>query len=222
MPRHCLPHPALIAKTTKGTTMRIALISGSHRKASESSRVAAYLAGRLEALVPGTETEVIDLAGNPLPLWDETAWVAGSPLQAQWAPYATRLQAAAGLVVISPEWSGMVPPGLKNFFLLASPKEIGHKPALIVTVSAGRGGSYPVDELRISSYKNTRVCYIPEHLIVRNVGQMFKGDEPSGEDDAYLRGRANHALRVLLSYTAALTPMRGEGYVFDGNYPSGM
>ena len=42
---------------------------------------------------------------------------------------------------------------------------MAHKPGLIVTVSAGLGGSYPVTELRISSHKNTRLCYIPDHVL---------------------------------------------------------
>ena len=80
------------------------------------------------------------------------------------------------LVVMSPEWSGMVPAGLKNFFLLCGADHLAHKPGLIVGVSASLGGSYPIAELRTSSYKNTRLCYIPDHVIVRNVGQMLKAD----------------------------------------------
>ena len=70
-----------------------------------------------------------------------------------------------------------------------------HEPGLIVTVSAGAGGSYPVTELRISSYKNTRLCYIPDHVIVRNVGQMLHGDQPAEEHDQALRGRITYSLR---------------------------
>src|SRR5271154_3481217 len=120
--------------------MHIALISGSHRQNSQSLRVTKYLAGRLAALATGVSTDIIELTGNPLPLWDESMWQAGSALQKQWEPYAKRLQAADGLVVTSPEWNGMVPAGLKNFFLYATPKEIGHKPGMIVTVSSSRGG----------------------------------------------------------------------------------
>ncbi|NTU76949.1 MAG: NAD(P)H-dependent oxidoreductase, partial [Alphaproteobacteria bacterium] len=143
--------------------MRLVLLSGSHRPSSQSARVAKYLESRLPLLESGVRADIIDLAGNPLPLWDEGMWQKDSDRQKQWAPYAERLSKADGLAVISPEWSGMVPAGLKNFFLYCSDREIGHKPGLIVTVSATRGGSYPVDELRISSYKNTRLCYIPDH-----------------------------------------------------------
>lgn len=202
--------------------MHITIISGSHRPNSQSRRVGNYLATRLTSLNTTTTTDIIDLAGNPLPLWDESAWEPGSPLSQQWQPYAERLQAAAGVVVISPEWSGMAPAGLKNFFLYAAPKDIGHKPALIVGVSASRGGAYPVDELRISSYKNTRLLYIPEHLIIRDVATIFATPEPAHPDDAYLRERADFALTVLLAYSTALTPLRESGVTVNKKFANGM
>ncbi len=44
------------------------------------------------------------------------------------------------LFVIAPEWHGMVPAALKNFFLLwAATGELSHKPALPCAVSAAEG-----------------------------------------------------------------------------------
>lgn len=202
--------------------MKIALISGSHRQNSQSLRITQYLAGRLAKLDASVSTDIIELKGNPLPLWDESMWQAGSALQKQWEPYAKRLRAADGFVVTSPEWSGMVPAGLKNFFLYCSPQEIGHKPGMIAAVSSSYGGAYPVDELRISSYKNTMLCYIPEHLIVRNAEKIFAGETPSGKEDEYMRGRADFTLRILLAYAKALKPMRDAGGLYDKAYPYGM
>ena len=202
--------------------MHYVLISGSHRQNSQSSRVATYLEQRLKTLEAGSTTDIVNLAGNPLPLWDESAWQAGSELQQMWQPYSDRLKQADGLVVIAPEWAGMVPAGLKNFFLFASGAEVGHKPALITTVSAARGGSYPVDELRVSSYKNNKIAYLPEHLIVQFVEKKFAGEQPVDEDDKYLRGRADFALRNLIAYTGALKSVRESGVVFDKQYPFGM
>ena len=51
------------------------------------------------------------------------------------------------MAVVSPEWNGMVPSMLTNFFLLCSNNELAHKPGLLVGVSSGTGGSYPVAEL---------------------------------------------------------------------------
>jgi NAD(P)H-dependent FMN reductase len=202
--------------------MHIVLISGSHRQNSQSLRVTKYLAGRLAKLDGAPSTDIIELTGNPLPLWDESMWQKDSALRKQWEPYAKRLKAADGFVVVSPEWNGMVPAGLKNLFLYWSPDEVGHKPAMIATVSASRGGSYPVNELRTSSYKNSFICYIPQHLIVREVAKMFEGDTPSGKDDEYMRGRADFTLCILLEYTKAFKPMRESGAVFDAKYANGM
>jgi NAD(P)H-dependent FMN reductase len=184
--------------------MHIVLISGTTRKGGQSLRVAQYLNERLPVLDGSITTDLIDLTGNPLPFWDETFWKAGSELQKVWDPFARRLHFAAGLVVISPEWHGMVPAGLKNFFLFCSPKEIGHKPALIVTCSASRGGAYPVNELRTSSYKNSMVCYIPQHLIVREVNNVLGRGNPANKEDEYIRDRADYSLRVLLAYARRL------------------
>jgi azobenzene reductase len=203
--------------------MHITLISGSHRKTSQSGRVTQYLAARLPKLDAATTTDIIDLAGNPLPLWDDEFWKAGGNLQKQWQPYGERLQKAEGLVVISPEWHGMVPAGLKNFLLYCgTPKEVGHKPGLIVTVSASRGGAYPVNELRTSGYKNSRICYIPEHLIVRNAEKMLNGDTPADKDDEFLRDRADFALRILLDYAKALKAVRENPAIYERKYASGM
>jgi NAD(P)H-dependent FMN reductase len=204
--------------------MHIVLISGSHRVNSQSLRVTKYLAARLEKLEPGTSTDIIALTGNPLPLWDESFMQKDgqSDLQKKWEPYKKRLQVADGFVVTSPEWHGMVPAGLKNFFLFCSPKEVGHKPALITTVSASRNGAYPVDELRISSYKNSRICYIPEQIIVRDAATIFVGDTPSGKEDEFLHDRADFALRVLVDYTKALKPVRDNPALWEKKYSSGM
>ena len=64
--------------------MQIAIIVGSHRKDSQSSRVGAYIARDLARIDPSVTVDTIDLAGNPLPLWDESLWQGDSPLAAQW------------------------------------------------------------------------------------------------------------------------------------------
>ena len=121
--------------------MQIAIVVGSHRKESQSSRVGAYIASDLARIDPSVTVDTIDLAGNPLPLWDESVWQGDSALSALWKPYRDRMRRADGFVIIAPEWAGMVPPGLKNLLLFAGPKEVGHKPAMIVAVSASRGGA---------------------------------------------------------------------------------
>ncbi len=202
--------------------MQIAIIVGSHRNDSQSSRVGRYVAGDLSRIDPAVSVDTIDLAGNPLPLWDESIWQGGSDLAAAWKPYRDRLRAADGFVIIAPEWAGMVPPGLKNFLLFAGPKEVGHKPALIVAVSASRGGSYPVNELRTSGYKNSRLLYIPEHVLVQDVADVLSGETPAGDRDAWLRRRLEFAERILLEYARALALIRASGLTVHADFPYGM
>jgi NAD(P)H-dependent FMN reductase len=195
--------------------MNIAIISGSHRPKSQSSKVAQFIKLTIEKELSGAGATVLDLAGNPLPLWDESAWKDDPKWATTWKPMAAVLKSADAFVVISPEWSGMVPPGLKNFFLLCG-KELANKPALITAVSASRGGAYPVAELRMSSYKNTMICYIPEHIIVRNAESVLNdyNSPPASEDDKYLRLRISYSVKILEQYGRALKTVRESG-VFD-------
>ena len=202
--------------------MQIAIVVGSHRKESQSSRVGAYIASDLARIDPSATVDTIDLAGNPLPLWDESVWQGDSALSALWKPYRDRMRRADGFVIIAPEWAGMVPPGLKNLLLFAGPKEVGHKPAMIVAVSASRGGSYPVNELRTSGYKNSRLVYIPEHVLIHDVNDMLLGATPASDRDAWLRRRIEFADRILLEYAKALAPIRTSGLTEHADFPYGM
>ena len=202
--------------------MQIAIVVGSHRKESQSSRVGAYIAIDLARIDPSLTVDTIDLAGNPLPLWDESVWQGDSALSALWKPYRDRMRRADGFVIIAPEWGGMVPPGLKNLLLFAGPKEVGHKPAMIVAVSASRGGSYPVNELRTSGYKNSRLVYIPEHVLIHDVNDMLLGATPASDRDAWLRRRIEFADRILLEYAKALAPIRTSGLTEHADFPYGM
>lgn len=200
--------------------MKIAIISGSHRESSQSEKVARYIHKAL--LACHVESDVITLAKNPLPLWDEGVWGEDAKWQRLWSPIAETLTKSSALVLVSPEWSGMVPPGLKNFLLLCSSREVGHKPALIVSVSSGIGGSYPVAELRGSSYKNNRLVYIPDHVIVRNVESVLSSDEPDGERDIAIRERIQYSLNLLIEYAQALAQVRESGVINHKDFPYGM
>lgn len=167
-------------------------------------------------------TYLLSLSDNPLPLWDEGVWGDDPKWRDLWSPIAAELGDSGGFVIVAPEWSGMVPAGLKNFFPLCGGDVLAHKPVLIVTVSASLGGSYPVVELRTSSYKNTRICYIPDHVIIRNVGRMLQGDQPNDEHDASVRERIYYSLRLLLQYSKALESVRSSGVIDLKSFPYGM
>ncbi len=188
--------------------MKIGIISGSHRTSSQSEKVANYMSARLKA--EGADTWIFPLAGNPLPLWDESIWKGDPAWVERLQPIQKELKECDGFIVIAPEWHGMVPAGLKNFFLLFGQSELGHKPALLTSVSSSEGGAYPIAEMRSSSYKNNRICYLPEHLILRKVEKVLNEDaqDNNEEMDTYYRERIDWALGILRGYTVALKSMR--------------
>lgn len=183
--------------------LNIALVAGSSRNNSQSGKVARAMRQRLIELghTSHESSSVIDLGLAPLPLWpaEDTG---------PWNLYRQQLAAADALVIIAPEWNGMACPAIKNFFIYASKAELAHKPGLLVGVSSGIGGAYPIAELRASSYKNCRLCYLPEHLIVRQVEKVLNGPQAVDEADERIRGRIDYALDVLVRYGHALQPVR--------------
>ncbi len=204
--------------------MKISIISGSSRKDSQSEKVARYIQDTLSEKALCDETWLYSLKGNPLPLWDESIWDGNPEWQERLQPISEQLASSDGFVVIAPEWHGQVPSGLKNFFLMWGKGELAHKPALIVTVSSADGGAYPVAELRMSSYKNNRICYIPEQIIVRNVESVLNENEADNNPDAdqYFRSRFAYALGVLKEYAVALRKVRESGAADLSVFKNGM
>ncbi|MFO7552040.1 MAG: NAD(P)H-dependent oxidoreductase [Haliea sp.] len=206
--------------------MKIGIISGSHRPDSQSSKVGRHIEQTLTQQALCDSCWFYDLGGNPLPLWEEGVWDDDNQhWQQLLQPLREELHSCDGLVIISPEWHGMVPAGLKNFLLMwAAGGELAHKPALIVTVSASAGGAYPVAELRMSGYKNSRLCFLPEHLIVRNVGSVFNADSEDNDPKSqqYLSERLLYCLRLLREYALALRQVRQSGKASLEVYSTGM
>ena len=203
--------------------MKISVINGSHRENSQSLKVAKYI----QTLLDGGISEhswLFSLRGNPLPLWDEGVWDGEPKWKTLLTPIKEQLASSDAFVVISPEWHGQVPAGLKNFFLLFGKNELGHKPALIVSVSSGDGGAYPVAELRMSSYKNSRICYIPEHVIIRHVEKVLNDNSQDNDarSDPYIRERLQWALKVLKQYGTALKQVRESGVAESDKFKNGM
>ena len=202
--------------------MNYIIISGSHRENSQSEKVSKWLEHQLQN--QGEEISIVNLAGNPFPLWSEDAWNDDSELSKKMVPILDLFKKADGIIIVSPEWSGMVPGGLKNFLLYLDPEHVGHKPTLLVGVSASRGGSYPIAELRMSGYKNSKMVYIPDHLIVQNVKDVMNDMEPTSPEkaDGYIRERALFSLGTLGGYTAALKPIRTSDKLLNDKFEYGM
>ncbi|MEB8432555.1 NAD(P)H-dependent oxidoreductase [Cocleimonas sp. KMM 6892] len=203
--------------------MKISIISGSHRQNSQSIKVSKHIEKTLLKSTLSDETYLLSLAGNPIPLWDESIWEGDEEWKRILNPISDELESSDGFVIVTPEYHGQVPAALKNFFLMWK-KQLAHKPALIVAVSSVDGGSYPVAELRMSSYKNNRICYLPEHLIIRNVESVLNDDEEknNSESDAYFRERIQWSLGILNEYSKALKTVRDSGVTDTDKFTNGM
>jgi NAD(P)H-dependent FMN reductase len=205
--------------------MKITIISSSQRSKSESRRVGEYIKKVLANKVLSLSGEIIhiDLVDLKLPFFDATL-EENEELQKIWNPISKILNESDGFVFITPEWNGMASPILKNLFMFID-EEIAHKPALLVSVSAGLGGgAYPIAELRGNTSKNNYVCYIPNHVIVRNVNECLV-DEVINKDnksDVVARDRIDFSLDTLIAYAKALKNMRTSEKIDWFKFSSGM
>ena len=203
--------------------MRIGIITGSHRKDSQSAKVGHFIAAALERR-GGIGTWTLDLGKTPLPLWDEMLWSQGE----QWSELPAlkaQLDSSDAFVMIAPEWHGMVPAALKNFLLLwAAGSELSHKPALPCAVSATDGGAYVIAELRMSSYKNNRLCWLPENLIARQVKAICNENETLNDEalQARFAARNEYALDLLVAYANALRDVRALGIIDHETFMNGV
>ena len=164
--------------------MKISIISASHRTNSQSKKISNFIEKDVLNLNPDLDIFSLDLADSSLPLW--------SPDKKNGK---------------GPEYGGMATPAAKNIFLLCGNGEFAHKPGLIVSVSSGNGGAYPIAELRSSSYKNTHIMWIPENIIIRNVEEFNPGSHGKNIPN-WLDGRIDYVLNLLLVYASNMKPLR--------------
>ncbi|NAX45506.1 NADPH-dependent FMN reductase [Photobacterium halotolerans] len=198
--------------------MKLSIISGSHREQSYSMKAAAYLQ-TLADEQGFEETEIMDLSTLNLPLWNEGVW-SGSDEWSGWRVLAEGLKTSDAVVLITPEWHGMATPALKNFLLLCTSAELGHKPVLLVSVSASVNGVYPISELRMTGSKNNHACFIPDHLIFRDCETLLAADQ--AVSDERFDGRARYTIKSLAAYARALSPVREELQQGMKDFPFGM
>lgn len=202
--------------------MKVGIISGSHRINSQSKKIAHWIEKRFNSLSLTQRVYTLELATANIPFWDEGMWNGEEKWKSIWSKHSIELSTCDAFVIIAPEYGGMVPPALKNIFLLCSNQELAHKPALIVGVSSGQSGSYPIVELRMSGFKNTRVCYLPDHMIIREAEKIFLSEEPQNPGETDVRARLDYFLRVLKEYAKALSSVRASGVIDTKSFPNGL
>ncbi|KKC98098.1 MULTISPECIES: NADPH-dependent FMN reductase [Photobacterium] len=198
--------------------MKLSIISGSHRQESYSAKAATYLQ-HLAYSEGFREVDVFDLSVLDFPLWNDGVW-RGSEEWSEWRQLADDLKTSDAIVLITPEWHGMATPALKNFLLLCTSAELGHKPVLLASVSASVNGVYPISELRMTGSKNNHACFIPDHLIFRDCETLLSADK--AVSDERFHARATYTVQSLAAYARALGPVREALQQGMKDFPFGM
>ncbi|MDA7579195.1 NAD(P)H-dependent oxidoreductase [Alphaproteobacteria bacterium] len=187
--------------------MKISIISASHRINSQSKKISSFLQNNLFEMDPKIDANILDLADAALPLWSPQKKDGEGIWGETWNSISSNLNESNGFILVVPEYGGMATPAAKNFFLLCGNGELAHKPGLIVSISSGIGGSYPISELRSSSYKNTHLMWIPENIIIRNVEEFNPGAHGENIPD-WLDNRIDYVLKLFLTYASNMKPIR--------------
>ncbi|WP_421318389.1 NAD(P)H-dependent oxidoreductase [Aeromonas veronii] len=191
--------------------MNIVIISGSHRRYSKSLETSLYIKKTIE---DEHDVTIFDLSELHIPLWNEGFWEETDEWLF-WKDISSKLSNATAIILVTPEWGGMVPPALKNFLLLCGRDELGHKPGLIVSISASKGGTNPVHELRSTGYKNNHICFIPDHIIIRDL------DESKSPQECLSLERLQHHLHMLFSYAISLKEIRKDLRIMSPEFKYG-
>jgi len=187
--------------------MKISIISASHRINSQSKKISVFLQNNLSKIDHKLNTNILDLAEAGLPLWSPEKKDGKGIWGETWKSISSTLNESDGFVLVVPEYGGMATPSAKNIFLLCGNGELTHKPGLIVSVSSGNGGAYPISELRSSSYKNTHIMWIPENIIIRNV-EEFNPSAHGKNIPEWLDDRIDYVLKLLLTYASKMKSIR--------------
>ena len=95
--------------------MKISIISGSPRSNAQSSKIARFIAESLSNMDDCSETYLLDLANNPLPLWDESIWAGDEAWQQPFTPISDQLSPPYPIIILSPS---CLPPVLWALLLI--------------------------------------------------------------------------------------------------------
>ena len=188
----------------------IAVLAGSTREGSFNRALAAAAARALEA--QGAHVTVIDLADYDLPLYSAALEANAFP------PDARRLKqvlaAQAGLLVVTPEYNGSIPPLLKNAIDWASRPTDGEA---MLALSAYRGKAAAVMGASLSPFGGMRavthlrqilstvqMLVIPEQVQLPAAHLAF--DEQGALKDAMVAGLVDLTAASLVRVATALAP----------------
>jgi len=166
----------------------IAIISSSVRIGRISHRVALYFKNYL-ADSKLASAELVDLQAYNFPLFEERLRFQASP-----APnvldFASRIKAADGVIIVTPEYNGGYPASLKNVIDLLT-DDWSRKPVAISTVSDGNfGGSQVLISLQFSLWKIKAWTVPAMFQVAKAPGTFDEGGVPADKQATDRRASA--------------------------------
>lgn len=194
-----------------------------------SFEVSLYIQDKLTQYFDGIEASVLNLSDYPY-LLDHYGEHKNDEekLASEKESVLKQMYACDAVVVVAPEWGGMLPPALVNLLLLsangsAGGLPFGHKPAFAVGVSASGGGSNPITQLKGYTAKNSHLVWLPLHVVIQNVETFLTIQWQPGEGDRYMQiqSRLLVGLNSLVIYARQLVGVREELVALSKVHPFG-
>lgn len=184
----------------------IPVILGSTRRGRESDKVARFVFGRLGQRAR-VDTQLIDLLELNLPIMEERLRFRDDPPPGL-KDFAQKIDRAAAIVIVTPEYNNGYPGVLKNALDYLLP-EYARKPFGIVTVSAGGfGGINCLAQLRLVTL-GMGGFPIPASLTVSRVHDSF--DQAGNPTDPGYEKRAQAFIDEVLWFAEAISVQKAKG-----------
>lgn len=198
--------------------MNILIISASSRDNSNSLKLASWLIKNEFNKNNEVETSLLDLSLFPKLLSHYGKEQDKDPeLLVQKEQVLSMLYHCDAVVVIAPEWGGMLPPALVNLFLLtangsAGGLPLGHKPAFAIGVSSSGGGGNVISLMKAYVAKNSHLVWMPLHAVVQNVEEflLLEYSPEQANRHSQIQSRIHVGLKSLVIHAKQLKPVREE------------
>ncbi len=175
--------------------MKIAIIAGSNRKHSSSTRMAKYVGERLKA--GAHAIEVWDLYANPLPFYDPDEEAETDAVKR----LASIVAEADAVVLATPEYHGSVSGVLKNALDYLGSDQFDGKLVLCVSAAGGAVGVSSLQHMQVI-VRNLHGINCPEWISIG--GDQRRFDEQGEPIHAPVRARVDRVLNTFVKLAEKL------------------
>ncbi|MDF2936270.1 MAG: oxidoreductase NAD-like protein [Paenibacillaceae bacterium] len=178
--------------------MKVIVLAGSNRKAASSRNLAQAIV--LQIREKGHEAVLVDLYGQPLPLFDPDQDYSGNPIVEELLAV---FYLAQGIVLVSPEYHGTISGVLKNALDFLVYEHFDGKPVLSAASSGGVAAFGALNQLQ-SIVRNLHGINSPEWI---SVGSSERATDTNGE---FVEPRVQSRIRQATDYFLKLAIQLGK------------